>query len=310
MSGGRTGAALAALLLLGGCSGGSASEGDAPPSSTSSSTPDASTRALDGDTGGTYVALGDSYTAAPFVPTTDLAGGCLRSDGNYPQLLADALGAEVTDVSCAGATTKNLTAPQTVGGGKGTVPPQVRAVHRGTDLVTVGIGGNDGDLFQRLAEACVGEDFSILRRCRPLRAALADATAVVGETSRRVAGALRAVRRAAPRAEVVLVGYPRLVDPARSCVGLPLRAADRALVAGLEERLDGALARAARSAGARFADLHAASRGHEVCAADPWVNGGVTDPQAALGFHPFAVEQQAVADAVAALVPAGSGADR
>ena len=39
----------------------------------------------------TYVALGDSYTAAPFVPLTDVASGCYRSSNNYPRLLAAAL---------------------------------------------------------------------------------------------------------------------------------------------------------------------------------------------------------------------------
>ena len=36
-----------------------------------------------------YVAMGDSYTAAPFVPLTDVAYGCFRSSNNYPKLVAD-----------------------------------------------------------------------------------------------------------------------------------------------------------------------------------------------------------------------------
>ena len=40
------------------------------------------------------------------------------------------------------------------------------------------------------------------------------------------------------------------------------------------------------------------SRGHDVCSDDPWVNGAVTQPTRALAYHPFAVEQQAVADLV------------
>ena len=304
MSTRRRAPAVAALLLLVGCSSGSAgSEGAATePTSSPGSDTSASRAAL------AYVALGDSYTSAPFVPVTDFAGGCLRSDGNYPQLLADQLGASVTDVSCGGATTAELTRRQRLGDGRGTVPPQLDAVRAGTDLVTLGIGGNDGDLFERLASACVGPDLRPLARCRSLGAALADASQVVAGTGRRVAQALRAVRDAAPRADVVLVGYPRLTDPARSCPALPLTPADRGYVARLEARLDRALAAAARAAGARFADLRAASRGHEVCSTDPWVNGGVTDPQTALAFHPFPVEQQAVADTVAALVAAPDGA--
>ena len=32
--------------------------------------------------------MGDSFTAAPFVPLTDVAYGCYRSSNNYPSLLA------------------------------------------------------------------------------------------------------------------------------------------------------------------------------------------------------------------------------
>jgi hypothetical protein len=38
-----------------------------------------------------YVALGDSYTSAPFVPLPDLLSlGCVRSYNNYPKQLAAA----------------------------------------------------------------------------------------------------------------------------------------------------------------------------------------------------------------------------
>jgi lysophospholipase L1-like esterase len=300
VSRGRTGTALGALLLLAACSSSGGYDGPGP-------TPVADPGPAGSPTVQQYVALGDSYTAAPFVPVTDLAGGCLRSDGNYPQLLADALGATVTDVSCGGATTADLTGRQSVADGRGTVPPQLRAVRAGTDLVTLGIGGNDGGLFVRLASACIGPDREPLARCRPLAAALTDAAQVIGRTGRRVAADLRAVRRAAPAARVVLVGYPRLADPARSCAGLALSPADRRAAARLEGRLDTALRRAARVAGALFADVHAASRGHEVCSGDPWVNGGRTDPRRALAFHPFAVEQRAVARSVAALLALSAG---
>ena len=60
---------------------------------------------------GPYVSLGDSYTAAPLV--LNLTGtplGCLRSDHNYPSLVAAALGvASFRDVSCSAATTDHMT---------------------------------------------------------------------------------------------------------------------------------------------------------------------------------------------------------
>ena len=89
-----------------------------------------------------YAALGDSFTAGPLVP---LQGGhppgCLRSDHNYPHLVAAAAGMALADVSCSGARTDHLFGPQAVLGGPN--PPQLDAVGPGTGVVTVGIGGND-----------------------------------------------------------------------------------------------------------------------------------------------------------------------
>src|SRR5580704_10687403 len=85
-----------------------------------------------------YVALGDSYTAGPVIPTQQPTPlGCLRSDHNYPHLLATAL--QVTtfhDASCSGATTDNMTSPQNVTPGPN--PPQFDSLDANTQLVTIG----------------------------------------------------------------------------------------------------------------------------------------------------------------------------
>ena len=92
---------------------------------------------------GPYVALGDSFTAAPFVP--DQVGrpiGCARSDHNYPSLVTAATGVtRFLDASCSSATTRHMTSPQAVPFGIN--PPQFDALDAGARLVTVGIGGND-----------------------------------------------------------------------------------------------------------------------------------------------------------------------
>src|SRR5882757_3915094 len=91
---------------------------------------------------GPYVALGDSYVSGPLIPNqVDI--GCLRSDHNYPSLVAAAIGASAfSDASCGGATTDEMTQSQidgliTVNG------PQLNAVTSDDKLVTLGIGGND-----------------------------------------------------------------------------------------------------------------------------------------------------------------------
>src|SRR5262245_23939715 len=78
-------------------------------------------------TSGRYVALGDSAAAGPLIPLPDLSSpGCLRSTANYPKLAAHALGLPITDVTCSGAVTADMTgSQQTPLGG---VPPQFDAL--------------------------------------------------------------------------------------------------------------------------------------------------------------------------------------
>ncbi len=252
-----------------------------------------------------YVALGDSFTAAPFVPGTELAGGCLRSSGNYPALVAEELDAELRDVSCSAAATENLTKPQPMSYQEGmpAVRPQLGAVRRGTDLVTIGIGGNDQNLFQTLVQQCTALATQPGSPCTDyLQETYGDPAATFEIIGDRVTMALRAITRKAPKATVVLVGYPRLTIADRACRAMPLAAGDLPLVAGLEKQLNRTLAGAARTAGVEYVDMYAVSQGHEICSDSPWVNGRVTDEQRALAYHPFAKGQRAVADQLLALV--------
>src|ERR1700722_1531025 len=103
-----------------------------------------------------YVALGDSFTSGPDVPTQlDAAtsprapASCMLSSRNYPSLVARALGLTLRDVSCSGATTKDLTSPQGSG-----IPAQLNALGPRTAVVSVGIGGNDLG-FGTIAHNCL-----------------------------------------------------------------------------------------------------------------------------------------------------------
>ena len=294
----RLAAALAGLALVTSCSTGANDPGDVrrKAQDVTSAAPESFRR---------YVALGDSYTAAPLVPTTDVANGCFRSDHNYPSLVAEQLDVKrFVDVSCSGADTADLTSrQQTVRGA--TVPPQLRAVTRRTDLVTLGIGGNDFDLFSTLVMTCAqpGRSEPAGSPCADtLQARGVDLVAEASRISDRVAGAVSAVRRRAPDATVVVVGYPRLLPSGGGCRKLPIAQGDYAFGDRVARALNAALARAARRTGARYVDMYAASKGHDVCSSDPWVNGATTKQRKAMAFHPLASGMEAVADEVVATI--------
>src|SRR5581483_11116950 len=107
---------------------------------------------------GKYVALGDSYTSGPLIPSqVDL--NCTRSDHNYPHLVRNAIGSSAfSDVSCGGATTNDIMNPSN--GELGCpIPAQLAAVTPDTALVTVGIGGNDIG-FSSIINTCVSASYS------------------------------------------------------------------------------------------------------------------------------------------------------
>ncbi|MFC4943389.1 hypothetical protein [Pseudonocardia sp. GCM10023141] len=103
-----------------------------------------------------YVALGDSWTADVVLlgpPTGQYVPlGCVQSAGDYPKKIAAALQVpKFFDASCGGAEVQNFATPQPAPLG-GTNPPQNSHLTKTTDLVTIGIGGNDISL----ASAIVG----------------------------------------------------------------------------------------------------------------------------------------------------------
>ena len=243
-----------------------------------------------------YVALGDSYSSAPLNP--DVADEqCLRSTRNYASRLARALSVQLTDATCAGAQTADVRAAQDLpeGRGGGSVPPQIDAVGRQTELVTIGLGGNDGGLFTAIVRGCLAAGSDSAGCVRALERS--------GERSdfRRTGEAIAAVvedvrRRAADGVAIVLVDYPRIVDSARPCPPLPgVEQESLAAVANAQRQLNRTLAQAAADSGAVFLDLEETSQTHDLCSADPWVNDGVTKPGIAARWHPLPQEQAAVA---------------
>jgi lysophospholipase L1-like esterase len=266
---------------------------------------DSSTKAVAPDAGAPssirYVAIGDSYSAGSLIPTTDVANGCFRSDHDYPSLVARALGAKLQDHTCSGATTSSFSASQYPD-----VPPQKKALGKRTTLVTVGLGGNDQQVFRTLIERCPA-----LRASNPTGAPCRDEMRAGGKdvllanlsaTAKRLTTVLRQVRIRAPHAQVLAVGYPQIVDPAHVCAKLPLAAGDYAYAEQVNRALTDAVRRAAAATGTTYVDVWALSKGHDICSDDPWVNGAQDARNKAPRYHPFLAEHEAVAKLVASMV--------
>jgi lysophospholipase L1-like esterase len=246
-----------------------------------------------------YAALGDSFSSAPLVPVTDVANGCFRSSSNYPSLVARELGAELDDRSCGGAETMHFRRSQFAD-----VEPQATALTKSTDLVTVGIGGNDAEVFSELVSACprLRERDPDGSPCQQeMGSGGSDRLlAALQQTRAKVTDLVADVRRRAPRAKVLVVGYPRIVDPRNACDELPLALGDYAYAERVNRALTEALRSAAKATGTTYVDVWTASQGHDICSDDPWVNGAVSDRKRAAAYHPFAEEQAEVAKLVVA----------
>jgi lysophospholipase L1-like esterase len=237
-----------------------------------------------------YVALGDTFTAAPYTGRT-VDQACLRARNNYPHRLAAALRIKghLKDVSCHLATTGAVSTGQRIG--QVTVAPQIKAVRRTTDLVTIGLGGNDRNMYALLGTTCANAVGSCpLARYEPLT------DLAIASVRLAVATQIRAVQDRAPRATVVVVGYPRHVEANSNCAVLPrMSRADRLAWGRIDVALNLALSRAARDTAADFVDVYDASKGHDICSSSPWVRGDRTIRSAGLAFGPPAAAQIAVA---------------
>ncbi len=250
------------------------------------------------DTSFDYAALGDSYTAAPWLPTSS-TDGCARSDHNYPHQVAERLeDAELLDVSCGGATATDIIQSQDQG--DSVHPPQIEAVSQDTDLVTVGIGVNDDGFASHAAYECI-----VLAKTDPSGSPCEDANAKklpagLERMQGRLEDVFEAIAQRAPDARILAVGYPRLLPDSGGCPDrLPLAKGDLDFVRGAYERLNETIQAAAEATDVEFVDVAAASEGHDICADEPWINGDRKDRRTkAAPYHPTPEEQAAVAQMV------------
>lgn len=238
-----------------------------------------------------YVALGDSFSAAPYVPLTDIAYGCYRSTNNYPHLLADAMHIEhLEDHTCTGADTDDMLHRQVTARGM-SVPPQLRGLSRYTDLVTISLGFNDFHLYARMNTVC-----RETRRVCPLYDQRHTLRSIVDQVGSALVSVVEEVKDRAPSARILLVTYPRLLPARGTCPALPtFRPQDRATYRNVQVHLRAQMREAAQETHVEFIDFYTASIGHDICSRHPWVQGKVGSRYRGAALHPLPAGQRALA---------------
>jgi hypothetical protein len=214
--------------------------------------------------GASYVAMGDSYTAAPGVlPPSGFFPKCGQSAANYPHLVAAALNLSLSDVSCGGAKTENFTKSQFPG-----LEPQFNALSPTTEVVTVGMGGNDGNLFGTLVVGCTSLDFGHPNEGAPCQEHFEGFVAATRETFQPIQeAALAEIHLLAPKAKVFLVGYPDITPSHGYCPSaIPWTTGDlRWFRNRVQIEGNHILREEAQNTGAVFVDTFPHSIGHDVC---------------------------------------------
>ncbi|MCN9243387.1 SGNH/GDSL hydrolase family protein [Streptomyces sp. RY43-2] len=201
-----------------------------------------------------YVALGDSYSAGVGAGRyLGSSGDCLRSSQAYPALWAAAHArSSFSFTACNGAHTTDV------------LGRQLGPLNRSTGLVSVTAGGSDSG-FSSVMKNCV------LRGTSACLTSVAGARRYMDKTLPRDLDRLyTGIRRKAPVAHVVVMGYPHLYQLNGRCAA-GLAETSRSAVNNAVDHLNTVIAKRAADHGFTFTDVRAAFRGHEICSTSPWM---------------------------------------
>jgi lysophospholipase L1-like esterase len=208
-----------------------------------------------------YVALGDSYAAG--VGGGEYLDSCGRSANAYSQLADDLRSVwDVTNEACGGATTQQVAATQ------------LDQLDKKTDLVTITAGGNNLG-FETLAVACrvaLANPADAAPCFEAITAAQArmDSKVLLGE----LVTMIEAVQDAAPKADIVVTGYPYLFEPIPFDPDNPMSVfVYRANL--LVKNLNAAIKEAAKTTGALYVDVTDEFAGHGISlgmSGDSWIH--------------------------------------
>lgn len=240
------------------------------------------------------VAMGSSFAAGPGlrprVPNSPRSAG--RSMRNAAHLVAEALGAEIVDVTYSGATAAQLRS------GSPRAAAQVSAVTASTTVVTVTAGGNDVGYLPALTLASLPGAIGGVLRARKRVQDLTDpesTTRRFADLALQLRGLVDDIRAAAPEARIVLVGYLTVLPPDGIGTGpLPRDVASwgRSCAARLRDTTHDV----AEATGADFLDMPLESLDHHAWATEPWTRRFHYSLRGGAAYHPNDAGMRAVAD--------------
>lgn len=270
-----------------------------------------------------YVALGDSWTAdvfTTFPPTTEFTPfDCAQSTSDYPHEVAGALGVETfRDASCGGATTVDFANPQSLPLG-GTNPPQYDRLTATTDLVTVGIGGNDIGLASAVTSCLnllpinIGLPGPLGGTCKAKFTAggVDQLQNAVAATEPKMTNALQEIKKRSPHARILVVNYlAGLPASGKGCWPIiPVVDVDVAYLQAKFLQMNAMLARVATANHVELVDTYSPTLGHDACQAPTvrYIEGliplSVSNPLLlAFPFHPNGAGAAAQSELVLAAI--------
>ncbi|MDL9948669.1 SGNH/GDSL hydrolase family protein [Gordonia sp. ABSL11-1] len=223
------------------------------------------------DSGPYYVALGDSRATAPTWTSVLYDDNCGRTRDAYPGKVAAALGVTYRSVACTGITSTELLHGKRVLWRY--IPPQVDALSRSTQLVTLSIGGNDIGWWE-LISSCFSQIPGRDTRCRDSGSVSAAINAAFSTLPPKIDAVVAEVERRSPDATVVVVGHGGYYGSVGCNPQANISPADAGFVQTFFTRFNRVLRESADTFGARYVDIAGPAAGHDACSGNrSWFEG-------------------------------------
>lgn len=201
-----------------------------------------------------YIALGDSYAAGTgggqyVAPPPGLPQECLQTAAAYPTVRGAAL-----NLGCFGATTTDVTA----------VANGYAATLATASVVTVTVGGNDVDTG-RVAGAC-----TVAAGSPECNSALYNTLVVkLRQLPAKIKAMVAVLKKTAPKARIVLTGYPRLFTVSAGLTAQQAQAAKTMNTAA--DLLNATIALSALANRVGYVSVTERFSGHGIGSLSPWI---------------------------------------